>query len=174
MDNIRITSGNLRGRALHSPKSDSTHPMGSREKIALFNMISDYLPGAKVLDAFAGSGALGIEALSRGAERAFFVEKNPKVAHILVENLKSLNLTGVSEVFVGEVKKYVATEKFDIIIADPPYDKFELDDILHLTQFLKQEGILVLSHPEDAPKIPGLRLEKSKKYARAHLSIFTF
>lgn len=174
MDNIRITSGNLRGRTLHSPKSDSTHPMGSREKIALFNMISDYLPGAKVLDAFAGSGALGIEALSRGAERAFFVEKSPKVAHTLVENLKSLNLTGASEIFVGEVKKYVAIDKFDVIIADPPYDKFELDDILYLTQFLKQGGILVLSHPEDAPKIPGLRLEKSKKYAGAHLSIFTF
>ena len=73
MDTIKIASGIFRGRSIKSPKSSLTHPMGAREKLALFNMIVDDLPGSLVLDAFAGSGALGIEALSRGASEVVFV-----------------------------------------------------------------------------------------------------
>ena len=83
MDNIKITSGKFRGRVIKSPNSRLTHPMGAREKLALFNMINDFLPGAQVLDAFAGSGALGIEAISRGAKSAAFIEKNAKFAQNL-------------------------------------------------------------------------------------------
>ena len=174
MENIRITSGKLRGRSIKSPKSDLVHPMGAREKIALFNMISENLSDAVVLDAFAGSGALGIEALSRGAKEVIFVERNPQIAKNLKESIKSLNLDDASEVIVTDVSKFATEKKFDIILADPPYDKFKLEDILHLTQFLKHGGILVLSHPDDAIEIPNLTLKKTKKYARARISIFTF
>ena len=83
MENIKITSGKYRGRTIKSPNSKLTHPMGAREKLAMFNMISEYLSGAVVLDVYAGSGALGIEALSRGASYAMFVEKNPRTAGII-------------------------------------------------------------------------------------------
>ena len=172
MDNIRITSGEFRGRAIKSPKSSFTHPMGSREKIALFNMISSYLPEARVLDAFAGSGALGIEALSRGASEVVFIEKNIKVAHVIKENLKNLELDPKSEVLVSDVSKYTADEEFDLIIADPPYDSFNVEEIIYLTKYLKDDGVLVLSHPNTAPVISSLELTKSHKYAAANLSIY--
>lgn len=172
MENIRITSGEFRSRTIKSPRSNFTHPMGAREKIALFNMVADYLPGARVLDAFAGSGALGIEALSRGALGAVFVEKNAKVARAIKENLRSLGLMGKSEVYVSEVGKYVTEEKFDLIIADPPYDNFEIEDIIYLTKYLKDGGALVLSHPDSAPEISDLKLTRTHKYAAANLSIY--
>lgn len=172
MNNIRITSGNLRGRAIKSPKSNLTHPMGSREKIALFNMISDQLDSATILDAYAGSGALGIEALSRGAKHVVFVEKSPKIAQNLKKNLKSLDLTEQSEVLIANAGKFLPKETYDIIIADPPYDNFDITVIVRLTKYLKNDGVLVLSHPAPTPDISGLKLTKTKKYARANISIY--
>lgn len=167
---IKITSGTLRGRSIKSPNSKLTHPMGAREKLALFNMLSSDLAGATVLDAYAGSGALGIEALSRGASEVVFVEKNAKTCKIIRENLKSLRLE--AEVITGDVADFISAGFFDIIIADPPYDKFATEEIVHLAQFLKQNGIFVLSHPGEAPKLPNLELEKSREYAGAHLSVY--
>ena len=88
---VRITSGKYRNRALKTPEI-GTHPMGAREKLALFNMVADVLPDALVLDAFAGSGALGIEALSRGASEVVFLEKSAKACKIIRENLQGLGL----------------------------------------------------------------------------------
>lgn len=173
MSNIKITSGKFRGRTIESPDSKATHPMGAREKLALFNMIADYLPGANVLDAYAGSGALGIEALSRGASYAIFVEKNPRVAQVIHKNLADLNLVEISDVYVQDIEVFSPTEKFDVIIADPPYDSFEAREVDNLTNFLKKSGVLVLSHPGDAPRVKGLRLEKTHRYAAARISIYT-
>ena len=170
MENIRITGGNLRGRIIRAPKSDLTHPMGSREKLALFNMIVDFLPRANVLDAFAGSGALGIEAISRGAGSVVFIEKSPKVAKIIRENLANLGLN--SEVLVKDAGKFETDRLFDAIIADPPYNNFDLEKIVYLTKYLKDGGVLVLSHPDETPVIDGLKLTKSRKYAGATLSIY--
>lgn len=170
MENIRIVSGYLRGRSIKSPRDSATHPMGSREKIALFNMISAYLPGATVLDAFAGSGALGIEAISRGAENVAFVEKSPKVARVIKDNLASLELQ--AEVFVDDIDKYSPEESFDLVIADPPYDHFTESKILPLTNILKDGGLLILSHPGTPPVIEGLNLTKTRKYAKANISIY--
>lgn len=172
MENIRITSGELRGRLIKSPRSNLTHPMGAREKLALFNMLTDFLPEARVLDAFSGSGALGIEAISRGAGKAVFIEKNKKTSQVIRENIKALDLLGKTIVFAIDVKNFAADELFDIIIADPPYDNFNIEDILYLTGFLKDGGVLALSHPGDAPVIDGLNLTTSRKYAGATLSIY--
>ena len=172
MENIRITSGELRGRLIKSPRSNLTHPMGAREKLALFNMLTDFLPEARVLDAFSGSGALGIEAISRGAGKAVFIEKNKKTSQVIRENIKALDLLGKTIVFAMDVKNFAADELFDIIIADPPYDNFNVEDVLYLTGFLKDGGVLALSHPGDAPVIYGLNLITSRKYAGATLSIY--
>ena len=172
MSDIKITSGIFRGRSIKSPDSKLTHPMGAREKIALFNMISDYLPGAKVLDAFAGSGALGIEALSRGASKVVLVEKNRQIAQIIKENLKNLDCKEQAEIETKDVKNFQTGEIFNLIIADPPYDKFSTTDLTNLPSLLADDGILVLSHPKEAPEMTGLKLIKTKVYAGACLSVY--
>lgn len=172
MENIRITSGIYRGRTIESPRSKLVHPMGAREKLALFNMIQNFLPGAAVLDAFSGSGALGIEALSRGAKEVVFVEKNPKISQIIKKNLEKLGLE--AEVVVKDVKSFITDKKFEVIIADPPYDNFELDGVLNLTNYLKDGGVLVLSHPGSVPVISSLKLTDTRKYAGANISIYRF
>lgn len=94
---LRVLSGKFKGQKIISPQSQLTHPMGSREKLALFNMLQPYLEGSQVLDIYAGTGALGIEALSRGARGAIFVEKSPQIARILQQNLRQIAGKGLSE-----------------------------------------------------------------------------
>lgn len=94
---LRVLSGKFKGQKITSPQSQLTHPMGSREKLALFNMLQPYLEGSRVLDIYAGTGALGIEALSRGASGAIFVEKSPQIMRILRQNLQQIAGKGPSE-----------------------------------------------------------------------------
>ena len=164
---FRSTSGIYRGRSILTP-GEGTHPMGERERLALFNKISEYLQGAKVLDAFAGSGALGIEAMSRGAASVTFVAKNPNAARIIRENLKALGIEG--KVVTGDANKFTSDEEYDVILIDPPYNNI----MAFSNPFfqLKKEGILVLSHPGEAPELPGLALIDSRKYAGATLSYY--
>ncbi len=173
MDNIKITSGKYRGRSIKSPNSRLTHPMGAREKLALFNMISEYLPRAVVLDAYAGSGALGIEALSRGASYAMFVEKNPRITGVIRKNLAELGLAEQASVSEWDAKNFLPPRDFGVILADPPYDNFDLRGIENLAKFLKKGGVFTLSHPGEAPEINGLILQKTRKYAAARISIYT-
>ncbi|MBQ1373522.1 RsmD family RNA methyltransferase [Candidatus Saccharibacteria bacterium] len=179
MNNIRITSGIYRGRSIKSPASALTHPMGSREKLGLFNMIAEYLPGATVLDAFAGSGALGIEALSRGAQRVIFVENASAAIHAITANCKALGIAPTQAVlYRGKVStfcnEFVLEEgEIRVILADPPYDDFDLAELNKLPKCLASGGILVLSHPGSAPPLPELELQKTRKYAGATISIYS-
>lgn len=151
----------------------ATHPMGERERLAMFNMIAGVLPGARILDAYAGSGALGIEALSRGADFCAFVERGVEAAQIIKGNLARLGLADMATVVKSNVADFETEEVFDIIIADPPYDHFNLAEVARLVKYLKNGGIMVVSCPDDDIEISGLRLEKSRRYARAHILIFT-
>lgn len=170
MNNVKVISGKFRGRNLKTPNSSLTHPMGSREKLALFNMISEFLPGAIVLDAYSGSGALGIEAISRGASEVWFIEKSAKVGEVIRDNLATLGISG--EVFIGEVMKFTSDTDFRVILADPPYDNFKLKEVEYLAQFLDDDGVFVLSHPGEAPEVNGLRLLTSRRYAAASISVY--
>ena len=152
--------------------------MGERERIALFNMIGNDLTGAFVLDAYAGSGILGGEALSRWAPMVVFVEKSPKAARVIKNNLEKMELFGfpdppVTEVVCKDVKDYTTDLRFRLILADPPYDNFDLTGVEHLVKFLARDGKLVLSHPGEAPDLPGCTLDKTHKYARAHISVYS-
>ena len=175
MDTVRITSGEYKGRKIATP-GGGTHPMGERERIALFNMIAKYLPGAFILDAFAGSGALGIEALSRGANFVLFIEKDYRASKMINDNLQDL---GIDKAKVTVLKEDVyrvmenITDKFTVVLADPPYDKYDEQRIKLLARAVAdQGGILVLSHPGEPPALPGLELQKTHKYAAAHLSVY--
>lgn len=174
-NSVKITSGELKGRKILTP-GGATHPMGERERLALFNMIAEYVPGNYILDAFAGSGALGIEALSRGAMFVVFMEKNRKACQTITRNIGELGLFpmrgGVLQHDAYKVLK-TATDRFGIVLADPPYDEYDENKIKVLARVVADPGgILVLSHPGEPPAMPGLRLEKSHKYAGATISLY--
>ena len=168
-NSIKITSGIYRSRAITTP-GGKTHPMGERERLALFNMISDYIPGAVLLDAFSGSGSLGIEALSRGAEEVTFIENNSNAIKTIKDNLAALGAEG--EVVGSKVSTFSTDKVFDVVLADPPYDDFRINEVFHLLRFLKEGGVFVLSHPGEVPDLPGMKLDKSRKYAGATISIY--
>lgn len=175
---LRIISGRYRGRTLKTPNLSGTHPMGARERLALFNMVN--VESAKVLDAYAGTGALGLEALSRGASEVTFVEKSRPAARIIQENLQILSAKGdviVSSVtnFAQEAAKDSARQGyFDVIFADPPYDNFQPRDIAAFIPLLSPDGVLVLSSPAslNPPEYAGLRISSTHTYARARLTVY--
>ena len=174
---IRITGGQFKGRKIATPGA-GTHPMGERERIALFNMISEYVPGNFIMDAFSGSGALGIEALSRGARFVLFMDKSPRACNTINENLRELGLYGIyGRALKGDAYESVATatDRFGIVLVDPPYDEYDEEKIKILARVVADPvGILVLSHPTElAPEMPGLKLIKTHKYAAAHISLYS-
>lgn len=167
---VKITAGKLRGRKILTP-GGKTHPMGERERLALFNMVGNSLDGRTVLDLYAGSGALGLEAASRGASKIVFVEKNPTALDCVRRNIAELGAENC-EVIRGDVAVFTTDMTFDIILADPPYDNFIAEDLARVANCLAPNGILVLSHPKEAPVISGLTLEKTRQYAAARLSVY--
>ncbi len=180
---LRVTSGIYRGTKLLSPDFGGTHPMGSREKLALFNMVT--VDDAKVLDAYAGTGALGIEALSRGAKEVVFVESSPKAAQLIRRNLKNTLKTPENPVFpikttvfAEKVSKFAQNSAFEgyfsVIFADPPYDSWNEEELLELPVLLQKGGILALSLPKTAtpPDLPGLEQKSSRIYANAQIIIY--
>lgn len=168
---VRIMSGLYRGSQLITP-GVGTHPMGAREKLALFNMLAPYLEGTRVLDAYAGSGALGLEALSRGAKEVVFIEKSQKAREVIEQNLRKLGLLDKAQIFGGEVKDFRAEIPFDVIVADPPYNEFDAEEVSRLAKFLKNGGIFVLSHPGKAPELEGLTWQKTRSYAAAQITVY--
>ncbi|MBQ3441423.1 RsmD family RNA methyltransferase [Candidatus Saccharibacteria bacterium] len=177
-EKIAITGGKYRGRKVTTP-GGKTHPMGSRERLALFNMLGTACEGAVVLDAFAGSGALGCEALSRGADFVVFVDKTPEAMQTIKSNLAELGIVDGFKIVKGSFPQvFPQTDLedfrgFDIILVDPPYDKFGELRLDFLSGLLKKDGVLVLSHPGEAPEIEGLKLNKTRAYAAAHISVYT-
>lgn len=173
---LRVLSGQFRGTKLASPDYPSTHPMGAREKLALFNMLQPYLDGAKVLDVYAGSGALGIEALSRGVKEVVFVEQAPKVVKIIQKNLDQLGLS--ARVFAETSGRFAGRSEyrdfFGLIIADPPYDKIDFSEISSLVKLLSPGEILALSYPAhfNTPELPELELLSDRQYAGARIAIY--
>lgn len=190
---LRVVAGDFKGRKLTSPHTALTHPMGTREKNALFNMID--VRDRRVLDAYAGSGALGIEALSRGAREVVFVENDRRAISTIRQNLTGLGLsdlatkTDVLALKVADfVKKHAKCtnfdqstgkncnqfETFDVIIADPPYDKIDVAEVAELSSLLATDGTFALSSParQPAPAIPQLMAMSSHTYAEARITIY--
>ena len=165
---IRIISGKLGGRLIDTPKTDKTHPMGDRERSAIFNRLRGEIADKIVLDAFAGSGAIGIEALSLGAAEVDFLENNRKASETIRNNIAKFKLDSQGKL----VRKL--RDEYDIIFADPPYDKPQYEYIEEILKHLKHGGIFVLSHPESpAPwEFRGLSLFSDKSYAAAHIKMY--
>ena len=164
---IRIISGRFGGQTIDTPKTKATHPMGERERMAIFNSLRDEIPGRRILDAFAGSGAIGLEALSIGAARVDFMENNPKAVKTIKQNLAKFGITDASILKAPD-------GDYGIIFADPPYDNPQYGVVAGLVYNLVPGGFFVLSHPEtpEPPAFPYLELLSDKKYAAAHIKIY--
>jgi len=175
--NVRIISGSLGGRKIEAPDNTKTHPMGERVRNALFNIIGDDVKGAEVLDAFAGTGAVGIEALSRGAHSAVFVESDRVAQNVLEKNKELLGLGANATIVHSTVEKWLNLTKpsqFDIIFADPPYDNPQFSTASNLLGLLKPNGLMVLSHPgrSETPTRTGVVVVDNRSYGTAELTFY--
>ncbi|MBQ4439708.1 MAG: 16S rRNA (guanine(966)-N(2))-methyltransferase RsmD [Kiritimatiellae bacterium] len=171
---MRISGGTLRGRTVKVPDTDLVRPTQDRVREALFSMLQAVVPGARVLDLFAGSGSLGIEALSRGAKSAVFVEQNPKHARILSNNLKTLGLS--ARVVVADAFKFSGNgETFDLVFADPPYALAEergLEELM-ATMPLEPGGIFVAETGAAPSILPSpFSLLKEREYGKTKITIW--
>ncbi len=172
--NVKITSGLFRGRELKAPQNGVTHPMGSREKLALFNSLSDKIKDKIILDVFAGTGALGLEALSRGASHVTFIEADKKAAEILKQNAIVLGVFEQVRIYNTKVEKIDFDSPFDIVIADPPYEYFHDLPLSVLDRLARTaREYFVLSHPSDFdPHAIDAELLSTKAYAGSRITIF--
>ena len=150
---MRVITGSARGVRLKTPEGLDTRPTTERVKEALFSAIQFEIEGRRVLDLFAGSGQLGIEALSRGAERAVFVDAGKNAAALVKENLRRSKLTDKAQVVQTDYLSYLSRcrEKFGLIFLDPPYAENFLENALEkIVEFdiLSSSGIIVAERPE--------------------------
>lgn len=175
--NVRIISGKFGGRKIESTDNDRTHPMGERIRNALFNSIGSEVEGAEILDAFAGTGSIGIEALSRGASQAVFIEKDRIAQDILVKNVTMLGLEECATIIRTTVNNWLESSEpplFDIIFVDPPYDDTQFSTAEKLLGLLKPNGLMVLSHPgrSETPTRPGVVVVDNRSYGSARLTFY--
>lgn len=174
--NIRLIAGTFGGRIIEGSSTNRTHPMGERIRGSLFNIIGNEIENAIVLDAFAGSGSLGLEALSRGAKHATFIERDRVAQNVITNNIKTLGLTEVTKLVKAPVASWqkTAEEQFDIIFADPPYHDLQLSTVMKLTKLLKPNGLMVLSYTGrgEVPTELGVVVVDNRSYGDAVLAFY--
>jgi 16S rRNA (guanine966-N2)-methyltransferase len=170
---VRIIAGEKKGHRIAAPRGLATRPTSDFVRETAFNLIGP-VDGATVLDVFAGSGALGLEALSRGAERATFVESDRDACRTINANLDKLRLNAT--VLCQDAVRALAAERgtYDLVLADPPYDYASLNRLgPQLRRVLAPDGLLVYqSDARTEPEIEGLRVRTSRKYGSARLTLF--
>jgi 16S rRNA (guanine966-N2)-methyltransferase len=180
---MRIVAGQVRGHKLAVPKGREVRPTTDRVREALFSILGHRVQGARVLDLFAGSGALGLEALSRGAESAIFVECAKRIREVLGANIAATGFNdGRSRIVTGDALAALrGFEKerltFDLIFLDPPYASPLLDrslNILATTSLIESTSVIVSEHPKDnQPKsVESLRILNTRGYGDTVLSLF--
>ena len=177
---MRVITGKARGIQLKTPDGMQTRPTADRVKEALFSIINFDLPGARVLDLFGGTGQLGIEALSRDAKSAVFVDAREDACKIIRENLSRTKLEGQAKVVRSDYLDYLrrCREQFDIIILDPPYAEVFLENALKcITEIdiLQTGGIIVAERPlgKELPyEFEGFTRSKDYKYGKTLLTLY--
>jgi len=188
---MRIIAGQYKSRKIKNLDGEEVRPTLDRVKESVFNIIGPDISGARILDLFAGSGNLGLEALSRGAVFACFVEKNKRCQRVLLDNIKHLNVSTDSyfiedNVFFILEKLYNGGEKFDFIFADPPYlelvkgekDRLLVEcflDLINKYCLLAPEGILIVEHFKEvslASEMENIFCFRKKKYGIVNVSFY--
>ncbi len=177
---MRVISGSARGTKISSIESELTRPTLDRVKESLFNIIQERIKDSVVLDLFAGSGALGIEAISRGAKRAYFCDKNSQAINMIKQNLEKTRFINKSVIINKDYKKCLndIDEKLDIIFIDPPYkDNLSVEsvNIINEKGILNKDGIMIIETDEicrdkrGLENLKNIRIIDERKYGRVNL-----
>jgi 16S rRNA (guanine966-N2)-methyltransferase len=174
---MRVIAGNLGGRSFDSPNSVKTHPMGDKIRGALFNILGD-IEGLSVLDAFAGSGALGFEAISRGAQSVVAIDSDRAAQRVIAGNSRLLQVDDRLTLIKASASAWLQTNPdtvFDLVLCDPPYTDLQLPLLQRLAACLTPEGVLVVSWPisTDVPEFAGLKKVAHRSYGDAQLLFFS-
>lgn len=174
---MRVITGSARGRRLTAPEGLDVRPTTDKVKEGIFSAIQFDIEGSYVLDLFAGSGQMGIEALSRGAERAVFVDSSQRALRCVNENLRATKLERQAEVINRDSYDYIkhTAKKFDIIILDPPYRHNHINNILPaVAEKLNDGGYIICEYEADSDTdiIPdSLKVKKTYKYGKISVTI---
>ncbi|GAB6170014.1 16S rRNA (guanine(966)-N(2))-methyltransferase RsmD [Clostridium carnis] len=182
---MRIIAGKARGRKLIPPATMETRPTLDRVKEAMFSMIQGYIPDARVIDVFAGTGSLGLEAASRGAEEVYLVDKSPVTFPLLKENIENLKFTEFCmplNMDSYEALKSLSKQGkiFDIIFIDPPYCKEMIPEAIKLIEelkMLKEDGIIVTKIDSIEGIYEGyeeIKLTQSRKYGNTTVCFYKY
>jgi 16S rRNA (guanine966-N2)-methyltransferase len=175
---MRIIAGTFKGRTLAAPTWPGLRPTSDALRETLFNVLGPALPGAVVLDLCAGTGAVGLEALSRGAVRATFIDDDPRALRLIATNAGRCGVENACAIIRGTAVGALADDlggPFDIVVVDPPYDAPWTDDALAAAaRHLAPGGILVLEHAwrRPPPDVPGLRRIRSRRAGDSALSTY--
>jgi len=177
---MRVIAGKARGVNLKTPDGMATRPTADRVKEALFSIIQFDIPASRVLDLFGGTGQLGIEALSRGANSALFIDDREEACRLIRENLKRAKLDSQAKVIRSDYMQYLknCSEQFDIILLDPPYAEVFLENSLKLIteiDILQSGGIIVTERPVEKSlswAFPGFTRSRDYKYGKTILTIY--
>lgn len=173
---MRIVAGRCRGARIFAPKGLATRPTSDRVREATFNLVGP-VDGAAVLDLYAGSGALGLEALSRGAARAVFVDSDRDACLTIRRNLEKLRLDG-AEIVCADVLRHLATAsgRYDLVLVDPPYEMVESLAVRlapFLPAVLADDAVVVLESPSRVEvELPPLRTRTSRRYGSTRVTLF--
>jgi 16S rRNA (guanine966-N2)-methyltransferase len=182
---MRVVSGSLKGKALKAVPGNSTRPTTDKVKEAIFNMIGPYFDGGIGLDLFAGSGGLGIEALSRGLDKMIFVDRDVKAIQTIRENIHNCGLDDLVEVYRNDAERAVkAVAKrghlFHYIFLDPPYKKQQLQKLLELFgeySLLSKDGVIVCEHGSEIvlpDRVGSFVKSKYEKYGIIAVSVYLY
>lgn len=171
---MRIISGKYKGKKLEGFNIEGTRPTLDRVKESLFGMIQTYIQNSQVLDLFAGSGALGLEAISNGAKTCYLIDNNKEAIKTIKQN--SQNFDEDLKIINIDYKRFLkeTNEKFDIIFLDPPYKENQMDKSLRIIEerdLLNKEGIVICEYEMGNPKT-NLNLIKEKSYGNKKIKIF--
>lgn len=177
---MRVIAGKAKGMQLKTPEGMLTRPTTDRVKEAMFSIIQFDLPGASVLDLFGGTGQLGIEAISRGAAKAVFVDERREACQLIRENLKKVHMESEGTVVQSDYMAYLnrSREKFNVILLDPPYAEVFLENaIKKITEIdiLQTGGIIVAERPlgKELPwEFDGFTRSRDYKYGKIILTIY--
>jgi 16S rRNA (guanine966-N2)-methyltransferase len=172
---MRVIAGSARGTPLAAPRGRATRPITDRVKETLFAILGDRVPDARVLDLYAGSGAVGIEALSRGATSADFVERGRPALTVLRANLQRTRLADAARIHGIDVERFLAAESgpWDLIVADPPYDaRAIVAPLRDAASRLAPGGVLVLKHfwRDEPPALDGLSVTRQRRFGETMLT----
>jgi 16S rRNA (guanine966-N2)-methyltransferase len=177
MSRLRVGGGDARGRRLKAPKG--IRPTQGMVKAAIFNIVGPGIEGAHVLDLFAGSGAIGIEALSRGAAEVTFVDREPRGLAILRQNLDALELKDRAHVVRGDVVRWLesspdAVGRVGLVFLDPPYEDVVLDRALMALDRTLTDATVVAEHSrrQTLPALSRLQLDRQRRYGDTMVTVF--